>query len=228
MSIQADLLTLNPGNLVTFYELDATTIGGGLLYFHGNPGSAALVWQGRSYTPWAISAEGFALTGDQQPTPKLRVGNVDGAISLLCIAFEDLVGARITRRRTFTKYLDAVNFPDGNPAADPIQEFTPEIWYIERKALEVRELVEFELASALDFNGVKLPRRQIIQNNCPFTYRGPGCAYVGAPVANALDQPTSNAGLDVCGKRLQSCRLRVWPANVLNFGGFPAAGLVRT
>lgn len=227
MSIQTDIQTLTPGNLLVFFELDATLIGGGQLFFHGNAGSGPLIWKGQSYSPWAIKAEGFARTSDQQPTPKLAVGNVDGSISLLCIAFEDMVGTKIVRRRTFAKYLDAVNFPGGNTSADPNEEFPAETWYIERKSVETREFVEFELASALDFNGVKLPRRQIVQNHCPFVYRGAGCGYTGPAVADALDTPTSNPALDVCGKRLQSCKLRQWPNNILNFGGFPAAGLVR-
>lgn len=180
------------------------------------------------YAAWPITAEGFARTTDQQPQPKLLVGNVDGSISLLCVTFEDLVGAKLTRLRTFGKYLDAVNFPDGNPSADPSQEFPPEVWFIERKSAEVAEAVEFELASALDFAGVQLPRRQIIANNCPFQYRGAGCNYTGPAVADVNDNPTSDPALDRCGKRLGSCKLRQWPDDVLNYGGFPASGLMRT
>ena len=181
-----------------------------------------ILWQGVEYNPWPIKAEGFARTSEQQPTPKLTVGNIDGSISLLCLSFDDLVGAVLTRRRTFGKYLD------GQPGADPTAEFPPEVWFVERKALETREAVEFELSSALDFNGVKLPRRQIIANQCSFDYRGPGCAYVGIPVATVLDEPTSDPALDRCGKRLSSCKLRIWPGDVLNFGGYAAAALVRT
>lgn len=227
MSIETDIQTLTPGNIVVLYELDATAIGGGQLFFHGDAGRGVVIWRSQGYSPWAISADGFSRTSDQQPTPKLKVANIDGSISLLCIAFEDLVGAKLTRRRTFVKYLDALNFSGGNPTADPNEEFRPEVWYIERKSVETRDFVEFELASALDFNGVKLPRRQIIQNHCSFAYRGAGCGYVGPAVANALDQPTSNPAEDACGKRLQSCKMRQWPNNILNFGGFPAAGLVR-
>lgn len=227
MTTSADAQLLNPGALVTLFTLDATDIGGDIARFHQHF-NAEIVWQGNTFVAFPVEAEGFGRTSDQQPTPRLRVGNVNGAITELCQEFQDLVGATIMRQRVFAKYLDAINFPDGNPSADPTEEFPVERWFIERKSAENQRFVEFELSSCLDFNGVKLPRRQIIANHCPWQYRGPGCAYIGPPVATAMDLPTTNPLLDKCGRRLGSCRLREWPDAVLNFGGQPAAGLVRT
>ena len=226
MSIESDVQQLTPGSLVELWELNATSIGGGILRFQGYQDDP-IVWQGQEYAGWPCEGEGFSRTSNQQPTPVFRVGNPknevgEHVITKLCQLFDDLVGARIIRRRTFTKYLD------GAPGADPTKEFPPEPWFIERKSGETAEVVEFELSSALDFHGVMLPRRQIIANQCPFQYRGPLCNYTGPAVANELDQPTADPLLDKCGKRLSSCRLRLWPDNVLNFGGHPAAGLVRT
>lgn len=226
MSINADIQKLEPGAKVTLFVLDARPLGGGLVRFHGHR-NGPIVWQGNTYAPWPIGAEGFERTSGQQPTPKLSVGNVDSSITALCLAYDDLVGAIIVRKQTFVQYLDAVNFPGGNPTADNSQELPEERWYIERKPLEIAEQVEFELASALDFQSINLPGRQIIANNCPFTYRGEGCAYIGPPVATEMDVPTSNLSLDKCGKRLGSCELRIWPDGILNYGGYPAAGLVR-
>jgi lambda family phage minor tail protein L len=221
VTVEADVQTLEPGPEVCLFKLDASAIGGDIIYFHGES-DQPIMWQGVEYSPWPIQAKGFARTSEQQPTPKLTVGNIDGSITMLCLAFDDLVGSILTRHRTFVKYLD------GQPTADPTAEFPKEVWFVERKALETREAVEFELSSALDFNGVRLPRRQIIANQCNFAYRGPGCAYIGPPVADILDVPTSDPALDRCGKRLQSCKMRIWPQDVLNFGGFAAAALVRT
>jgi lambda family phage minor tail protein L len=141
---------------------------------------------------------------------------------VLCLSFDDMVGTTFIRRRTFEQYLD------GQPTADPTAEFAPEVWFVDRKVSETPEVVEFELASVLDFRGLRLPGRQIIANQCTFVYRGDGCAYMGPPVADALDNPTSDPALDRCGKRLSSCRMRLWPDGILNYGAFPAAGLVRT
>lgn len=222
MSIETDIQKLTPGNLVAFFELDATDIGGGIVRFHGINGHGALTWQTLEYSPWAINASGFARTSDQQPRPRLQVANIDGSITYLCDLFDDLVGAKLIRRQTFFKYLD------GEPEADPTQEFEPEVWFIERKSDEQQEFVEFELVSPLDFQGVKIPRRQIIANNCPWEYRGPNCNYTGGPVATVTDEPTSDPDQDRCGKRPASCKLRDWPDEQLNYGGFAAAGLVRT
>lgn len=232
MTVREDIQKLDPGTLVELFELDATALGGDVAFFHGHAHMQPIWWNGNQYSGWPIKAEGFARTGEQQPVPKLAVGNVNGSISALCIYFDDLVGAKLTMRQTFAKYLDAVNFPDGNPTADPTQEFPPEVWFIDRKSGESSDVVEFELASALDFNGVQLPRRQIIAGRCLWLsiggYRGPYCNYTGGPVAKADGTPTSNMAEDRCGGLVRDCKLRFGINDVLNFGGFPAAGLVRT
>jgi lambda family phage minor tail protein L len=224
-----DAQKLEPGGLVELFELDATRIGGQLALFHGHMHVGTVTWKGQQYAPWPITAEGFEVSGaGKQPTPALRVGNVDGSISALCIALGDLVGAQITRRRTLTKYLDAINFPDGNPSADPDEEFPPETWLIERKSHEDSEFVEFELSSPLDFDGEQLPRRQIIPNLCVSQYRGSECGYVGGPCADVNDVPTDDPSKDRCSQSLRGCKLRFGANNPLPYGGFPAAGLIRT
>ncbi len=228
--IRTEVQTLETGNLIELFDLDITVINPGAVveHFHGYPQEANIVWKGVTYVPWPIQAEGFARTGDKPPNPTVTVANIDGTVSALCQQFDDLVGAILTRRRTFAQYLDAVNFPGGvNPTADPTQEMPNEIWYVERKASEDSQAVKFELSSAMDFNGVKLPRRQIIANQCPWAYRSAECGYTGGAVADANDVPTGVLANDVCGKRVASCKLRFGATNPLNHGGFPAAGLMR-
>ena len=89
------------------------------------------------------------------------------------------------------------------------------------------EVVEFELAVAFDVQGVQLPRRQIIRNSCPWKYRGDGCGYAGGPVADANDNPTTDAARDVCGKRLTSCKMRFGVAGWPPFGAFPGSSAYR-
>lgn len=219
-TVNADVQGLEPGPLVELWVLDASMFGGGVVRFQGVQDGQVL-WQGAEFDAWPIAAEGFSRTSDQQPRPTLRVGNLDGSITRLCLEFDDMVGAIITRHRVFAKYLD------GQPEADPTNEFPVESWFIDRKASETPESVDFELASALNFQGVQLPGRQIIANQCTVEYRGPLCNYTGPPVADILDVPTSDPAADRCGKRLRSCKMRLWPDDVLNFMGFPAADLVR-
>ncbi|BAO62811.1 phage minor tail protein L [Pseudomonas protegens Cab57] len=227
MPITADIQTLEPGAWVELFELDATTLGAELYRFHGYPQQSSIYWQGVEYSPWPIKAEGFEMTGQgAQPMPTLSVGNVGGFITALVLYFEDLVGAKLIRHRTLGKYLD------GQPEADPDEELPPDIWYVERKTAENNETVQFELASALDFAGVQLPRRQIVANVCWWLscggYRGPYCGYNGGPVADENDIIVTDASKDKCGGRLSSCKLRFGENNPLPYGSFPAAGLLRS
>lgn len=239
--ITADIQGLEPGDRVYLFELDATQIGGEHLRFHGYPQAGPIWWQGNEYSPWAIEAEGFARTGvGTQPAPTLRVGNIGqdeqgnplpGVISALCLALDDLVGARVIRRSTLGKYLDAANFPGGNPTADPNEEFPQEIWLIEAKTAEDKETVEFELRSALDFDGEQLPARQIQASTCGWLtiggYRGPYCGYTGAAMFDRDGNPVTDATLDKCGGRVSDCKKRFGEWEPIHFGGFPGADLIR-
>jgi len=241
MAITADVQRLEPGALVRLYELDCTGIGGDILRFHGHTQAGPIYWQGNEYSPWAIEARDFARTGDaQQPSPTLAVSNIGqdehgepiaGVISSLCIALDDLVGAVLTVRETLGQYLDAANFPEGNPGADPAQELPLEVWIVEQKTSETPEVVEFELANSLSFDGRQLPGRQIVAGICPWLwiggYRGPYCNYTGSRYFDAQDNPTNDPAQDRCGGRLTSCKLRFGETKVVNFGGFPSADRLR-
>ena len=63
------------------------------------------------------------------PRPKVSITNVQGLFSGLIRMYDDLIGAKLTRKRTFARYLDAVNFKNGNPTADPNVQFPDDIWY---------------------------------------------------------------------------------------------------
>lgn len=226
MSVAADIQTLQPGAVIELFELE---VGAEVLRFHAGTNALLqpVVWGGMTYTPLPIQAEGFDLsTSGSMPRPRLRVANIEGVVSQALLD-GDIAGAKVTRRRTMARYLDAVNFPAGNPDADPTAEMTPDVFYIDRKTSESKVMVEFELASSLDVGAVKLPKRQIIQNSCPWRYRSAECGYAGGPVATVLDNPTTDPAADQCGKRLSSCKLRFGETAVLPYGGFPAAGLVR-
>lgn len=114
-----------------------------------------------------------------------------------------------------------------NPTADPTAEFPRDIYYVDRKSTETNQMVEFELAASLDLAGVALPRRQIIQNYCPWAYRSSECGYTGTNYFDTNDSPVATLAQDVCGKRLSSCRCRFGQYAELPYGGFPAAGLLK-
>lgn len=220
-NLAADAQALEPGEIVTLYSLDASALGAEVYNFHSYTKLGPITFQGVDYDPWPVLASGFEMSGGASPSPRLRVGNVGGFITSVCLSFDDLIGAILTRHRTFGKYLD------GQPEADPEAEYPPEIWFVEQKVGEDREAVDFELSSALNFEGIQLPSRLIIASFCPWQYRGADCGYAGPPVATELDIITTDAESDKCGKRVQSCKMRFGESGELSHGGFPAAGLIR-
>lgn len=196
--ITSEIQKLAPGAIIELFVLDTTSItGGSISYFHSgtNELHSNIVWQGQEYTRYPIEASGFEYTGSGQlPRPRMKVSNAFGAITALILELGDMVGAKVIRRRTLKKCLDAVNFEGGiNPDEDPTVEWPEEIYFIERKVSEGPEVVEFELAAATDLQGVLIPKRQIIQNVCPFIYRGADCGYVGPPTFNFQDEPMTIA-----------------------------------
>lgn len=231
----SEIQKLAPTALIELFQLDYTALGGTTVYFHAgtNQLAANVVWQGVTYTARPVAATGFEKSGQGTlPQPQFTCSNIDGAIGALCKAFEDLVGAKVTRKRTFLKYLDAVNFPGGvNPTADPTAAYNDEIWSVNRKAGEDFIAVVFELASAADVAGVQIPRRQCIANICQWLaiggYRGPFCGYAGGAVADANDEATSDLAQDACGGRVNSCKLRFGEFAQLPWGGFAGTGLAR-
>lgn len=230
-TLPQDFQSLDPGALVELYILDATNIPGGQVYrFHcGTNGlRQQVVWQGNTYQAYPIKIEGFSFTTQGTlPRPKAVVANPNGLISSIVRSYNDLRGAKVTRKQVFAKHLDAVNFPGGsNPTANPNAGFEDEVYYVERKETEDNEVVVFELACSSDMEGTEIPARFIQGNICPWIYRSSECSYTGGACAQWNDTPTANINLDVCGKRISSCKLR-FPNTVLPFGGFPGAGRIK-
>ena len=227
--IASDVQKLAAGSIVDLFELDATQLGD-IVYRWANEVNElgnSIIWNGQEYAPLPIEAEGFEKTGTgKSPRPTIRVANVTGLVGALARSLNDLVGAKVTRRRTFVRFLDAINFSSGNPQADPNTAFPDEIWFVDRKSSENGIFVEFELASAADLRGVKLPRRQADKNYCSWRYRSTECSYTGAPVADANDRPASTLEADKCSHKVTGCKLRFGERGVLPFGAFVGVGRV--
>lgn len=225
-TINAECMKLAPDALIELFILDLTPVGlADINYFHPgtNENMQPIVFQGIEYAPFPVKIEGFEKNGQgQMPTPSLSVSNVNGAISQTIIQYQDMVGAKVTRKRTYRKFLD------GMPDANPTQEFPLDIYYIGRKTAENADIVSFDLVSSFDLTGLVLPSRQVIQNSCTWVYKSAECSWVPRPgfYFDANDNAVALPGADVCGKRLDSCKCR-FAANGANpdlpFGGFPGA-----
>jgi lambda family phage minor tail protein L len=168
------------------------------LRFHNNIKvfNSTVIWQGNTYIPAPIQATGFENSSrGTLPTPILSISSQSetGTDQLALLRYEilklgDIIGAKVTRRRTFAKYLDWDNFqvataesrlaelPDGYEP-DPNAELPRDIYFIERKTAENKNTIQYQLSSILDLEGIKVPRRTIISDKCNWNYRGPGCWY---------------------------------------------------
>jgi lambda family phage minor tail protein L len=131
------------------------------------------------YVAFPLEVTGIEHAGDGAPArPTLTMANVISLIVALgeedaeiaqdlvdigVTKNEDLLGARVTRRRTLAKYL--------NVAGAPV-EFPSQSFIIDRVASENNIITSFELASPFDLEGVQLPSRIVVGKYCSWKYQG--------------------------------------------------------
>ncbi|MDE3825059.1 phage minor tail protein L [Sinorhizobium meliloti] len=228
-TVRSDVTQLGAMEMVEMFVFDATAIGGGVLRWH--PGttiaSGAVIWQGQTYNPIPIMVDGFEITATGKlPRPTLTAANIGGVLGNYLRSIGDGLKAKVIRKRTLGKYLDAANFPGGNPYANPATAFPDETFYVARKVNENPIFVEIELAVKFDVHGVMLPRRQVIAGICQWAYRSAECSYAGPPVEDINGNPTTDPNLDRCRKTLDACKAR-FGKGVLRTSAFPASLLVR-
>ncbi|MEL6316141.1 MAG: phage minor tail protein L [Pseudomonadota bacterium] len=185
---------------------------------------------------WAGSAEGGPL-----PTPRItfRFARDDGDVSSagtvllsLIAAYDDFIGAELTRLLTLRRFLD-----DG-ATPDPLAAFNVEVYEIERRVSLNSSQIVFQLRSGLDHEDVDTPRRRTT-NRCPLIYRVPNlagdgydytgatCPHVGPERFTLADEPAATIAEDRCSKSVAACKLRFGPFATLPFGAFPGAGRLR-
>ena len=166
-------------------------------YFHNGVNennNSNLIFNNVEYTRMPIEATGFEFNGKQLPRPQITISNVLGTFTTILLTLpQGLEGAKVTRIRTLQRYIDNTNFigdeillengsnlllengsaidmesginPFGTP--DPTATFPDEIYYIDRKITETRDIIQFELAASFDLQGVRLPKRQVLPADFP-------------------------------------------------------------
>ena len=179
-AVFSDLQSINPSAIIELFTLQLSTAlhGANTIYrFHAGSNLNAngkILWAGNEYLRFPVQASGFAFQKGQLPRPKITISNATGLISSILLTVNetttgnDLTGATVTRIRTLAKFLDKENFINNtNPTEDPTAEFPKEIYAIDRKSTETREIVEFELAAPTDLAGVRIPKRQCTRKEFP-------------------------------------------------------------
>lgn len=195
---------------VDLWEFDATAIGGSRYFFCNemNEKGEPVVWQGRQYEPYPVKAESTEMNG-RGPAPRvaLAVSNLSGLITGMAEDLQSLTGARVVRRQVYAKFLDAVNFANGNPDADPEQEVVA--WYVVEQLSQLTSVAAtFVLANPVETDGSVFPARTMLADTCSWVYRGEECGYQGPPVADEFDKPTTDPAKDACSKCRTGCDLR--------------------
>lgn len=225
-AFKLDLAKLEQNALIELFEVDLRGLkdndgmNGELYRFYAgtNEKSQSIVWQGKTFEPFAVKADGFEMSGNGPSNrPTLTLGNINGFITALCNRFDQCLGGIVRRRLVYMHYLDAVNFTNGNKKADPTQEALS-LFVIEQVATHKRDVISFTLALPMETDNAYISCRTIT-TICSWLYRGVECGYNGAAVADEKDQPTNDPKKDKCSGLVSGCALR---NNVVNFGGFPS------
>ena len=149
MSIKTDISQLGPLEIVEMFVLDvsdakiaAPKTGPLRFFWHAGTkpiGIAPIVWSGYvpgiavntpiTYEPYPVESDGWQATSTGKlPRPTLRVSNIGGQVGAFLRSIKDGLGAKVIRKRTLGKYLDATNFKGGNPYANPNAAFPDETY----------------------------------------------------------------------------------------------------
>lgn len=176
MTVEQDASALSSEGYLELFEIDTTNIGGGDIFRFIPDGFdlTDVTWQNSVFTRFPISAEGFEWQGttNAPPQPVLKLSNVNKVVLAAVITLGDIVGAKVTRWRTFEKYLD------DQPQADPTAHFPEDIFFIQQKRTHSKLALEWSLSSALDIPGIKLPRRQILRDQTTGNLFAPGVGLI--------------------------------------------------
>jgi lambda family phage minor tail protein L len=241
MSLLADVQQIAPGALISLFKIDFSTtnlpVVPDAMYLY--PGVATnygdLVFGGQTYTPFPLQVTGMTASSEGPlPRPVMSLSNVQGFISGRLALYNDFIGARVEKYRTFAKYLDE------EPAADPNAK-TTDIYFVEQKKSENNLVVQLQLRTAIDILDARLPARNMLTATCPWAYKSTECSWPGTDTDlyfDADDASVVSVNDDVCGKRLTSCMNRFAgfdpdagvdgefadPIAKLPFGGFPSLG----
>ncbi len=174
LTVGLHIPTGNPNNLDTVFRFHA---GANLNNF------GQIIFNGNSYQRVAVKAEGFEDTSTGTiPRPSLTFSNLGGITKDTTVMTmsdflnvvntvtpgNDLLNAKFTRLLPLASALDNANFvgdnPFGTPSTDRLQD---RIYYIDRKAVENRQVVQFELVSVQDMQNKKIPARIVTRDLFP-------------------------------------------------------------
>ena len=190
LAIDTSKQAINSGYL-EFYELQLGTGTVNTLFFHDgkNENTENITYQGNTYIALPIILTGVEVKGDGAiARPTLTVANVESILKSQSkfktamratdpawnaevdgepvtntdFEIDDLIGSKLTRRRTLEKYL----------TSNPPIEFPKDEYIIDRIQQKTNLIVVFELAAPFDLAGIRVPGRTVVGKYCPWKYQG--------------------------------------------------------
>jgi lambda family phage minor tail protein L len=164
MTIQQEIQLQATDAIIELFELDCTQLGGTIYRFSPQLGAnnQPITFNNQIWNPLPIMIEGLNYSGSEAPAkPSITLSNVSKVMLPAVINQGDIVGAKLTRWRTFAKYLSTGSQPSGT-------SFLPrDIWYIERKEHHNKLSIKWMLTSELNKANRKLPRRLFLKRDFP-------------------------------------------------------------
>lgn len=153
---------LNPDTYLELFDFDATSIEGTVLYFTNTPtaNNTTITWKGNAYYPLPFEISGIGSKGDgSSPNrPTISISNVNTLLLAMVQSMGNLVGMRITRWRTFAKFIDT------GSEANSAMHFPKETWIITKKTTHTKFGISFEMSHPADRPGLRLPRELILRD----------------------------------------------------------------
>jgi lambda family phage minor tail protein L len=208
--INKQIISITPDSIIELFEIDFSSIQSDFQIFEDElginitaeavyrftsmiNGNNPIVWNGNSYQPLPVKMDGFEHKSQGGlPRPKFSIANPQGLFSRIIYSNQDFLNCKITRKRTFARFLDEENFQNKNlnqdfensfGKSDPRASFADDIYFINKKTLENKDRIEFELVSSLELQNAWVPARSVMSNYCNWTYRCDiGCGYKGLPI----------------------------------------------
>jgi lambda family phage minor tail protein L len=196
--------------LVTLFEFSGF---GTPLYFHSENTQADIYWNGNAYEAFPMLIEGIEKHADgASARPTLMMPNVeslfksgskfdtDGVPNQNSFLADDLLGKRVTIRKTLSKYVSEGTNTNQSPFEFPKAEYV-----IDRIAQKTSISLTVELASPFELQNVKVPSRVVTGKYCPWIYKGWTTGNVD--VKSACHWTSKVSGLDTNGNEVKDVHL---------------------
>ena len=159
---------LNPDTYIELFDFDMSVIGGAVVYFTNTPtggGSNPIYWRGNGYypLPFELSNVDAKADGTAPSRASLALSAINSFALAAVLSLGNLEGMRVTRWRTFYKFLDSTNVPTPS-SPNTMMHYPIQTWIVTRKIAQSETGIQLEIPNPLDRPGVKLPRKQILRD----------------------------------------------------------------